>query len=138
MARLDLTWLIRGLIDLFKIPSAYYTLKTYPEEAKKSQAIGLRGLIWLLVGIIIGPLSIYMFTTALKWFSMGMIIGAIFLIILTIVVAFYTIILSFFNGLICSIYQLRLNRRPLGWIDLVLTILFVAEAALLLVWLSKV
>ena len=106
-------------------------------EAKKSQAIGLRGLLWLLAGIIIGPLSIYMFTTALKWFSMGMIIGAIFLFILTIVVAFYTIILGFLNGLVCSIYQLRLNKRPLGWIDLVLTLLLVVEVAMLLVWLSK-
>lgn len=138
MSKLDLTWLLRGLIDLFKIPSAYYTLKTYPEEAKKSQAIGLRGLIWLLAGMIVGPLSIYMFTTSLNMFSKGLIIGAIFLIILTFVVAFYTIILGFLNGLVCSIYQLRLNRRPLGWIDLVLTILMVAEVVALFIWLSKV
>ena len=138
MSKLDLTWLLRGLIDLFKIPSAYYTLKTYPEEAKKSQAIGLRGLLWLLAGIIIGPLSIYMFTTALKWFATGLILGAIFLFVLTIVVAFYTVILGFLNGLVCSIYQLRLNKRPLGWIDLVLTVLLVAEVAVLFVWLSKV
>ena len=132
MAKMDLTFLLRALADLIKIPAAYHTLKTYPEEAQKSQAIGLRGLIWLLVAIIVGPLAIYLFSVALGLFAKGMVIAALLLIIITIVTAFYTIILGFLNGLICSIYQLRLNRRPLGWIDLVLTILLIGETVALL------
>ena len=127
MSKLDLSWIFKTLVDLLKIPSAYHTLKTYPEEAQKSQAIGIRGLIWLIVAIVAGPLAILMFKWALGLFSTGAVLGGIFLIIISIIIGLYTVITGFLNGLLCSIYQLKLNKRPLGWVDLVLTILLVLE-----------
>ncbi|MBQ7578971.1 MAG: hypothetical protein IJT25_00320 [Clostridia bacterium] len=127
MAKLDLSWLFKTLLDLLKIPSAYHTLKTYPEEAQKSQAIGIRGLIWLIVAIVAGPLAISMFKWAFGLFSTGAVLGGIFLIIISVIIGLYTVITGFLNGLLCSIYQLKLNKRPLGWVDLVLTILLVLE-----------
>ncbi|MBQ7453131.1 MAG: hypothetical protein IJS68_02565 [Clostridia bacterium] len=125
-------WFWRAIIDLFKIPAAFSVLKADPEKRKTSQAIGLRGLIWLLVGLLIMPLTIWAFKGAIQMFEAGQIIGGILVIILAITMAIYGVIIAFLNGLLCSIFQLILNRKPLGWIDLILLIGFVVEVVLVI------
>ena len=125
-------WFWRAIIDLFKIPAAFAVLKADPDRRKTSQAIGLRGLIWLLVGIAIMPLTILAFKGAITMFEMGQIIGGLLVIILAITMAIYGVIIAFLNGLLCTIFQLVLNRRPLGWIDLLLLIGFVVEVVLVI------
>lgn len=89
-----------------------------PERRRNSNYFGIRSIISSLLGFIVAALCGWGFF-ALSGTGDGL--GVILVIILMVILALMAI-LSFLQGIVqgfvCFIYQLRINKKPIGWVAL--------------------
>ena len=102
----------------------YDQLKQDENERKTSTALGKRALYYgIILLIFIGgatALTIWGITMESWWKYVLYVVSALFALSM---IPFYIIVLSF------STKQLRLNKRPIGWITLLLPLLITIAAA---------
>lgn len=115
----------------------YETIAKDPERKEKSVYFGVRSIISSIFSAIVIALSIWgIFAcfNALNTDSFNMILAWIFIVLLA-VIALTALFNGFVAALISTMYQLRLNKKPIGWVALaILIVAFVGAiiAALLL------
>lgn len=120
------------LLDRFIVLRATYNdIKANPESKKISTVLGTKALIYdILFSVTVGiALALVFLANSLE--DSGALFGVILLVVAAAIVLYS---LSYFIlGLNCSIKQLLLNRRAIGWITLVLTLSILIAAIVVLV-----
>ena len=115
--------------------SARYQQICSEGRQKNSVYFGVRAIISLIIGVVVVAgclIGAYFIMT-----TIGESLLIIFAIVLAIGLAAAALV-GLLNGivasLICVIYQLRLNRGPMGWIALAVWVLFIGAAIGVLIW----
>lgn len=109
------------------IRAKYDRIKNNEERREKSVRMGVRSIIQTVLCSVIAVLAFYGAVVCLKYtasVNLGMIlslIAGIFCILATLV----SLIQGVLGGMLYMIYQLRLNRRPIGWVALAIWLLLV-------------
>ncbi len=115
---------MRFFRDIFRFwtaaSSRYNRLKSNPEKQSASVSLGVRSIVSAFLGMALTGLSIW--AMSLCYTNLNGASGVEFPIISVIGLAFFAILgLTLFvtctlKGLVYFIYQLRLNKRAIGWI----------------------
>jgi len=114
-------WLFKLILKLADIRVLYEQIKANPESKKVSTVLGKKALLYNISFIILGTLSImgtiyFGKTVGTLAFLIGII--GIIVSISTLVVSLQLLVLA----LSCTIKQLALNRKFIGWFNLILLI----------------
>lgn len=122
MAKSRYLFILNFVSKMLDIRTSYNDIKNNADAKKVSTLLGKRGLRYIISflltagigGIVVSYFLKYIDTLAIIFAILGIILG-VSLIIISI---FYVLL-----GLSCTIKQLKLNKKAIGWIDLVLIML---------------
>ncbi len=109
-------------------------IKSKPERAEKHVAFG----IWsIIISVLLTIVAYFLIRFCLYLFNLGIstnlaIIGNIIVIMLAVAVPIMYLTLLI-NPLIFSIAQMRINKKPIGWISLIIAILAIYASAILII-----
>ena len=113
----------------------YNRIANDPEKREKSTYFGVRSIISSLVGAIIIILCAFGISALMNNENVLTIVFIVLLAVAMISVLFECTL----RGLVTMIYQLRLNKRPIGWIALaVFLVSFVVMVLLSILFIAKV
>lgn len=117
------------LIMYFSTLSMWYNrIISDPEKREKSVYFGVQSIITSIVGAVMVILCAFGVSALLK--SDSGIVAMVFIVLLALlmVVGLFEFTL---RGLVAMIYQLRVNKRPIGWVALAVWLAtFIATVAL--------
>lgn len=116
------------IFKIISMISDYSTIKQDEELRPKSKMFGTRSIILSSIGLFLitffGVLTVRTLNN-LNAGDLGVLIS-IFLLIILIVIDIYLIAYFLIMPLICWILQINLNKKPIGWIAMVVWILLFA------------
>ena len=131
-------WLFKVFLFWITVRDKYERIKEDPEESKVNVSLGVRSLVLSLVGIALTIGFVLLAISCFGGMSGGMdgvsgaagvaagALGAIFILIgafvcgILALVCFVTMVLA---SIVYAIYQLKLNKRPIGIIALIVSLL---------------
>ena len=125
---------ILGIIKFWsEISFQYERIKSDPERREKSVFLGVRSIIQTIICAALAAASLYGGIYLLAHFS-GAVYGPITLVFwiagiaLLFAAAVVSVLTGIVGGLLCMIYQFRLNKRAVRWIALAVWIVAVLGA----------
>ena len=125
------------LIMYFSTLSMWYNrIISDPEKREKSVYFGVQSIITSIVGATMVILCAFGVSALLR--SDGGIVAIVFIALLALlmVVGLFEFTL---RGLVAMIYQLRVNKRPIGWVALAVWIAtFIATIALSIAMIAQI
>lgn len=107
------------------IKSTFNEIKSNPEAKQSSTLLGKKAIwynVWFLVTAAACVALMYFCISSVSSGNIFAIIGIIFGV-LTIICSLSFLLLA----LVCTICQLRLNKKPIGWVSLALLIVILAS-----------
>lgn len=112
----------------------YEKLKNGAEQRLTSVTLGIWAIVSTIVGTAFAVLSIWLLaflidlSGSLDSLETLLTIVGIFLLIVLLV----TLIIQFIvNGLVCAILQIKLNKKPIGWISLMIWFAIIIAAIII-------
>lgn len=125
------------LIMYFSTLSMWYNrIISDPEKREKSVYFGVQSIITSIVGAVMVILCAFGVSALLK--SDSGIVAMVFIVLLALlmVVGLFEFTL---RGLVAMIYQLRVNKRPIGWVALAVWLAtFIATVALSIAMIAQI
>lgn len=119
-----LFFFIDRMIDM---SDAYQAVKANEEEAKNSKYFGLQAVKYNITLFFLTALTIGLGIGAIYFFmSSGIWQGILMILVAVASLPFMVIYIVF--ALNCDIKQMTLNKKPIGWVSLMFTLLIVAAA----------
>ncbi len=118
----------------------YDTIAKDPERKEKSIYFGVRSIISSIFSAIVIALSvwgIFACSNAMNADSLNAIVAWVFIVLLA-VITFTALCNGFVSALISTVYQLRLNKKPIGWVALAILIVSFVGAIIAALLLLKV
>ncbi|MEG1582180.1 MAG: hypothetical protein RR334_03400 [Clostridia bacterium] len=120
---------VLNVIDRFKkTHQKFKTIKADPEQRSTSTFFAKRSIIFSVVGAFLIPLLLWLLVASL---DSGNVIFAIFGAVIAIVAIIAIPIPFIIQNLILIIYQLRLNKKAIGWVALGLYIIMTIAIVLI-------
>ncbi len=119
---------------LFNVNYRVEKLKQNPEKAEKSVKFAVKSIIESILLLVI---SFFLINIVIRLFTIGTtsklaIIGNIFVIMLAVAIPFYCLYLPI-DALINAIAQMRVNKKKIGWISLLISILSAIAAVVIII-----
>lgn len=137
--------IFNALLFWINLSTKYDTIKKDPEKKKKSIYFAVRTILTSLFSAIVVVLSIWGIIACfnnLSSESLSSMMLSIFMwifIVILILVALTGFINGFIASALCVSYQLRLNKKPIGWVALaILIIAFVTAIVVSYLLIAKV
>ncbi len=112
---------------MIDMSDAYHAIKANEEEAKNSKYFGLQAVKNNIILFILTALTIGMTIGAIVFFKASGIWQGILMIIVAIA-SFPFMIIYIVFALNCDIKQMTLNKKPIGLVSLLFTLLIIAAA----------
>lgn len=101
----------------------YEAIKAEPELAPKSKKLGVRSLTFSLIFMFVIAAAVGGIALILNFYIENHVIFGILLIILCVVVAFYTTIVLYIRAFRLMLLQFRLNKTAISWVAMVFSLL---------------
>ena len=134
MARTSLFNLIVGLLNFWTKKSyKFHALKDDETKRPISVSLGVQSIIQSIISLVAVALGAFLLTTCVNGMKTDALMLIIFVFIglaASVAVMIFSFIQGFLGAMLCWIYQLRLNKKAVGFIAIVVWILCLVGAIL--------
>lgn len=125
------------IIDrIVNIRSAYADIKNNPESKPVSTLLGKKATKYNILFLVMIGLAIASVVGAGNFIANAGIFIAVLLIALAVLFAIMSVV-EFVFALMCSIYQLKLNKKPIGFVNLIISILIIVLTVVSIILIVK-
>lgn len=114
--------LLRGI-------NRYHKIKNNPEKREVSVSFGVHSIVFSVIAVLCASLGLIMGSD----FGVTNGLGAFFVLIFSVAIAYIGPILFLFYSFLYMIWQFSINKRAIGWFALAVFILGVAGSAFFMI-----